>query len=51
MNLNIIVAYCNKNGIGNKNTIPWKLKDDLKHFKNITTNGVGKNIVIMGRNT
>ena len=51
MNLNIIVAYCNKYGIGNKNTIPWKLKDDLKHFKNITTNGVEKNIVIMGRNT
>ena len=51
MNLNVIVAYCNKYGIGNKNTIPWKLKDDLKHFKNITTNGVGKNIVIMGRNT
>tara|TARA_B110000971_G_scaffold62235_1_gene63603 strand:+ start:2160 stop:3602 length:1443 start_codon:yes stop_codon:yes gene_type:complete len=51
MNLNVIVAYCNKNGIGNENTIPWKLKDDLKNFKNITTNGVGKNIVIMGRNT
>ena len=51
MNLNIIVAYCNKYGIGNKNTIPWKLKDDLKHFKNITTNGAEKNIVIMGRNT
>ena len=52
INLNIIVAYCNKNGIGFKNDIPWKIKDDLKHFKQITTTqGKTNNIVIMGRNT
>jgi len=53
MDFNIIVAYCNKNGIGNNNTIPWKLSDDMKYFKNITTDNKtnNKNIVIMGRNT
>ena len=38
MSLNIIVCYCNKNGIGKSNTIPWRLSDDLKHFKFITSN-------------
>ena len=54
MNLNVIVCHSNKNGIGINNTIPWKLSDDLKHFKMITTNTNNnniKNIVIMGRNT
>ena len=53
MRFNIIVCYCDKNGIGINNTIPWRLSDDLKHFKNITTNNIDnqKNIVIMGRNT
>ena len=37
MNYNIIVCYCNKNGIGRENTIPWRISDDLKHFKMITT--------------
>ena len=50
--LNIIVAYCDKNGIGLNNDIPWKIMGDLKHFKNITTtHGETNNIVIMGRNT
>ena len=52
--MNLIVCHCNKNGIGRSNNIPWKLSDDLKHFKIITTstNIVDvKNIVIMGRNT
>ena len=52
MNLNLIVAYCDKNGIGCNNDIPWKIVDDLKHFKTITTtHGKTNNIVIMGRNT
>ena len=57
MNLNVIVCYCNKNGIGRSNNIPWKLSDDLKHFKfikkniNNSNNDNIKNIVIMGRNT
>jgi len=57
MKFNIIVATCNKNGIGKDNKIPWFLRGDLKHFKKITTqvpedpyyNYV--NMVIMGRNT
>ena len=51
---NLIVAYCNKNGIGINNDIPWKITDDLKYFKSITTENIQsntKNILIMGRNT
>ena len=60
MEINLIVAYCNKNGIGRMNNIPWLIKDDLKHFKIITTTNTNKlpnsyeyqkNIVVMGRNT
>ena len=59
MQINLIVAYCNKNGIGRINKIPWLIKDDLKHFKIITTNNNNllsnyecqKNVVVMGRNT
>ena len=60
MEINLIVAYCNKNGIGRMNNIPWLIKDDLKHFKMITTSNTNKlensyeyqkNIVVMGRNT
>ena len=46
--LNIIVAFSSKNfGIGNKNTIPWNIPEDLAYFKNITHNSV----VIMGSKT
>jgi len=41
-------------GIGNKNKIPWYIKDDLLRFKEITTsinNPNEINIVIMGRKT
>ena len=51
---NLIVAYCNKNGIGINNDIPWKIIEDLKYFKSITTENIesnNKNILIMGRNT
>ena len=60
MEINLIVAYCNKNGIGRMNNIPWLIKDDLKHFKIITTTNSNKlpnsyeyqkNVVVMGRNT
>jgi len=56
INYNIIVCYCNKNGIGRDNTIPWRISDDLKHFKMITTtNSIQSehksNTVIMGRKT
>ena len=47
MNFELIVAY-NKNGvIGNNNTIPWYIPEDLKHFRQLTLN----NVVIMGRKT
>ena len=37
MYFKLIVAYDSKRGIGLNGQIPWKLSDDLKHFKEITT--------------
>ena len=45
--MNAIVAIDDKNGIGKEGQLLIKLKDDMKWFKNITTNKV----VIMGRKT
>lgn len=45
--LSIIVAYDQKQGIGIKNSLPWKLSDDLKNFKKLTEN----NYIVMGRKT
>ncbi len=45
--INIIVAVGNNNEIGYKNNLLWRISDDLKRFKNLTT---GNNI-IMGRKT
>ena len=56
----IIVCTDNNNGIGfydelnNVHKLPWKIKEDMKYFKDITTktnNPNLKNIVIMGRKT
>lgn len=47
---NIIVAREKNQGIGYKNSIPWKHKDDLKFFSKITK-GNGNNVIIMGKNT
>ena len=52
--MNIIVALCNKRGIGLNNKIPWNLSSDLKYFKKVTSfsnNPLLKNVVIMGRKT
>ena len=46
----MIVAFCNNNGIGYKNTIPWRIKKDMLYFKKLTM-GNGNNAVIMGSNT
>lgn len=47
MNCELIVC-CTKDGIiGNNNTIPWHIPEDIKYFRNTTIN----NIVIMGRKT
>ena len=45
--LSLIVAYDKNKSIGNENTIPWKLKADMKRVKDLTTNQT----IIMGRKT
>lgn len=53
MEYSIIVATTINGGIGLNGKIPWRLKDDLDHFKFQTTySRMGcVNAVIMGRNT
>ncbi|TYQ19822.1 UNVERIFIED_ORG: dihydrofolate reductase [Zoogloea ramigera] len=46
-NLTIIVATDQQRGIGINNTLPWKLPEDLAHFKRLTTG----HPIIMGRKT
>jgi len=45
-----IMACCINKGIGKDNKLPWKLKEDLKRFQELTT-GQGNNCIIMGRQT
>lgn len=45
--VNIIVAITDNNAIGKDNKLLFKLKKDLEHFKDLTTD----NIVVMGRKT
>lgn len=45
--ISLIVAYDNNKSIGNQNTIPWRLKADMKRVKELTTNQT----IIMGRKT
>lgn len=45
--LTIVVAADEQNGIGKDNDLIWHLKDDLKHFKNLTSG----HHIIMGRKT
>ena len=50
----IVVAVSNNNGIGYKGTIPWKNKEDMSFFRNLTSkteNINKKNAIIMGRIT
>ena len=47
MDVNIIVAHSRNGAIGKDNKLLWKLKDDMKFFKTMTTD----NTVIMGRKT
>ncbi len=46
----IIVAVDDNYGIGKNNNLPWRCKEDLRHFSK-TTKGNGNNAVIMGRKT
>jgi len=45
--ISIIVAMSNNNVIGKNNKLLWNLPDDLRRFKELTTN----NVVVMGKNT
>lgn len=57
MYFKIIVACDSKQGIGLNGTIPWIIKDDMKHFKEITSKVPEDNyfkyinMVVMGRKT
>jgi len=46
-NISIIVALAENNAIGKNNKLLWKLSDDLKRFKKLTSG----HTVIMGRRT
>lgn len=45
--INIIAAITDNNALGKDNKLLFRLKKDMVHFKNITTD----NVVIMGRKT
>ena len=45
--ISIIAAVSNDGVIGVNGKIPWDIPEDMKHFKNITS----QNTVIMGRKT
>lgn len=47
MSISIIVAMTENRVIGNNGSIPWRIPEETKLFKELTTG----NIVIMGRNT
>ena len=47
MPINIIVAMTRDGVIGDKGTIPWHIREESEHFKELTTG----NAVIMGKNT
>ena len=50
----IIVATDENNGIGKNGKMPWDLKDELRHFQEITTKTTDpdkQNMVIMGSTT
>ena len=53
INVNLIVAFCKNNGIGNENSIPWKISSDLKKFKKYTSpkQNMQSSAIIMGKNT
>ena len=54
MKFNIILAIDNQNGIGQNNSLPWSISEDLQYFKKITSHTEvpnSLNAVIMGRKT
>ena len=47
MSIKLICAISKNNVIGKENNLPWNIGDDLKRFKELTSN----NIIVMGRKT
>ncbi len=45
--INVIVAMSQNRVIGRDNQLPWKIKEDMARFKQLTTG----NVVVMGRKT
>jgi dihydrofolate reductase len=50
-NFSLIAACDIKMGIGKNNKLPWNIPNEIKFFKEITTNNNKENYVIMGYNT
>lgn len=50
MQINVIVAVCDYDGIGKNGDLPWTLRSDLRHFARLTKRG-GSSAIVMGRNT
>ncbi len=52
MDVTLIVAADDKDGIAREGKIPWRLKSDLRRFKDLTTGtGSPESAVLMGRTT
>lgn len=54
INFDIILAVDSKFGIARNGCIPWKIKEDMRHFQNITLDNKDDNktnVIIMGRKT
>ena len=47
MSIKLICAISKNNVIGRANNLPWNIQEDLKRFKELTSN----NIIVMGRKT
>ena len=47
MSIRLICAIAKNNVIGNENKLPWNISEDLKRFKELTS----ENIIVMGRKT
>ena len=47
MSIKLISAISKNNVIGNENKLPWNISEDLKRFKELTSN----NWIVMGRKT
>ncbi|QPG72949.1 hypothetical protein FOA43_000253 [Brettanomyces nanus] len=50
----IVAALLPSHGIGNRGKLPWRLKKEMKYFREVTTkthDPLKKNMVVMGRNT